>query len=255
MTVTDFTGKHAVVTGAASGIGRATALELAALGAVLSILDLDSKGLAATAEMARSAGTTVKTYQLDVSDPTAVAATMKNVEADTSSPEFVVNGAGVFFSGPVEDIGDEPLLRCFAINTFGVVHVCRALLPGMMARGSGAIVNISSLHAQNGQPNASLYAAAKGAVMAFTKSLAREKARYGIRANIVAPGPIDTPFWRGAMVTDDADAVIAQRIKTIPLGRLGQPHDVAKVIVFLLSPAAAYMTGQVATVGGGEIMP
>jgi NAD(P)-dependent dehydrogenase (short-subunit alcohol dehydrogenase family) len=255
MTVTDFSNKHAVVTGAGSGIGRATALELATLGAVLSIFDRDPNGLAATAELARNAGATVKTYQLDVSDSAAVAATMKTVEAETGSSELVVNGAGAFFSSPVEAIDDESLLRCFAINTFGVIHVCRALLPGMMARGSGAIVNISSLHAQNGQPNASLYAAAKGAVMAFTKSLAREKARHGIRANIVAPGPIDTPFWRGAMVTDDADAAIAQRVKTIPLGRLGEPQDVAKVIVFLLSPAAAYMTGQVVTVGGGEIMP
>jgi 2-hydroxycyclohexanecarboxyl-CoA dehydrogenase len=112
-----------------------------------------------------------------------------------------------------------------------------------LKRGSGAIVNISSLHAQNGQANAPLYAAAKGAVMAFTKSLAREEAGNGIRANMVAPGPIDTPFWRKAMVGDDADVVIGKRVKSITLGRLGQPEDVAKVIVFLLSSPAAYMTG------------
>ena len=166
-----------------------------------------------------------------------------------------MNGAGAFFSGPIETLDDETWQRCFAINAFGVFYVCRALLPGMMKRRQGVIVNISSLHAQNGQPNASLYAAAKGAVMAFTKSLAREKASFGIRANMVAPGPIDTPFWRNAMVTDNLDTVIAQRVKTIPLGRLGQPEDVAKVIVFLLSSSSAYMTGQVVTVGGGEIMP
>jgi NAD(P)-dependent dehydrogenase (short-subunit alcohol dehydrogenase family) len=104
-----------------------------------------------------------------------------------------------------------------------------------LKRGSGAIVNISSLHAQNGQANASLYAAAKGAVIAFTKSLAREKAGNGIRAKLVAPGPIDTPFWRKAMVGDDPDAVIGKRVMNIPLGRLGQLEDVAKVIVFLRS--------------------
>jgi NAD(P)-dependent dehydrogenase (short-subunit alcohol dehydrogenase family) len=255
MTVSDFASNHALVTGAASGIGRATALELAQLGAALTILDRDLDGLAATADAVRRAGATVRPHTLDVSNAAAVSRTMAAIEAETGSPEFVVNGAGVFFSGAIESIEDDTLQRCFAINAFGVVHVCRALLPGMMARGNGAIVNISSLHAQNGQPNASLYAAAKGAVMAFTKSLAREKARHGIRANVVAPGPIDTPFWRGAMVTDDPVAVIAQRVKTIPLGRLGQPQDVARVIVFLLSPAAAYMTGQVVTIGGGEIMP
>jgi NAD(P)-dependent dehydrogenase (short-subunit alcohol dehydrogenase family) len=120
-----------------------------------------------------------------------------------------------------------------------------------LKRGSGAIVNISSVHAQIGQANASLYAAPKGAGMAFTKLLAREKAGNGIRADMVAPGPIDTPFWRKAMVGDDADAVIGRRVRSIPLGRLGQPEDV----VFLPSSSAAYMTGQVVTIGGGEIMP
>ena len=242
-------------TGAASGIARATALELARLGATLTILDRDAKGLGATAAMIERSGAKARTYELDVSDPAAVTAIMKAVENEVGGPEFLVNGAGVFFSGPIEALSDEAWQNCFAINAFGVFYVCRALLPGMMQRRRGAIVNISSLHAQNGQPNASLYAAAKGAVMAFTKSLAREKAQYGIRANVVAPGPIDTPFWRGAMVADDADAVIAQRVKTILLGRLGRPEDVAKAIVFLLSPASDYMTGQVLTIGGGEIMP
>jgi NAD(P)-dependent dehydrogenase (short-subunit alcohol dehydrogenase family) len=253
--VSDFLGKHAVVTGCGSGIGRATVMELAAAGAVLTLLDRDAVGLERTFAMAREAGASVTSHRLDVSDSAAVNATAARIENDRGAPDFLVNGAGAFFSGPIETLSDDVWQKCFAVNAFGVFYMCRALLPGMMKRGSGAIVTISSLHAQNGQPNAALYAAAKGAVMAFTKSLAREKAASGIRANIVAPGPIDTPFWRGAMVTDDADAVIAQRVRSIPLGRLGQPEDVAKVIAFLLSPASAYMTGQVVTVGGGEIMP
>jgi NAD(P)-dependent dehydrogenase (short-subunit alcohol dehydrogenase family) len=254
--VNEFANKHALVTGAASGIGRATVLELAALGAQLTILDRNEQGLADTAGMARQAGAArVSTYGLDVSDSAAVTTMMDKIEAEFGSPGFLVNGAGAFFSGAIETIDDDTWQRCFSVNAFGVFYVCRALLPGMMKQGRGVIVNISSLHAQNGQPNASLYAAAKGAVMAFTKSLAREKAAHGIRANMVAPGPIDTPFWRNAMVTDDPDAVIAQRVKSIPLGRLGQPEDVAKTIVFLLSSSSAYMTGQVVTIGGGEIMP
>ena len=253
--MSEFTGKHALVTGAASGIGRATAMELAQLGAILTILDRDAKALAETAAMTERAGAKAKAFELDVSDSSAVNETMKRIEGEAGTPDLLVNGAGAFFSGPIETLTDEIWQRCFAVNAFGVFYMCRALLPGMMKRVRGTIVNISSLHAQNGQANASLYAASKGAVMAFTKSLAREKAANGIRANMVAPGPIDTPFWRRAMVGDDADAVIAQRVKTIPLGRLGQPEDVAKVIVFLLSSSSAYMTGQVVTVGGGEIMP
>lgn len=252
----DFADKHALITGAASGIGRATVLELAALGAQLTILDRNEQGLSDTADMARQAGArAVATRKLDVSDSAAVTTVMSDIEAEFGGPDYLVNGAGAFFSGAIETIDDDTWQRCFSINAFGVFYVCRALLPGMMKRRRGVIVNISSLHAQNGQPNASLYAASKGAVMAFTKSLAREKAAHGIRANMVAPGPIDTPFWRNAMVTDDPDAVIAQRVKSIPLGRLGQPDDVARVIVFLLSSSSAYMTGQVVTIGGGEIMP
>ena len=251
----EFVGKHAVVTGAGSGIGRSTVMELVALGAAVTIVDRDLAGLDQTAAMAKEKGATFRQYQLDVSDSSAVNKTVTRIEREYGAPDYLVNGAGSFFSGPIETLSDEMWQQCFAVNAFGVFYVCRALLPEMMKRGKGAIVNISSLHAQNGQPNASLYAASKGAVMAFTKSLAREKARSGIRANVVAPGPIDTPFWRRAMVGDDADAVIAERVKSIPLGRLGRPEDVAKVIVFLLSSSSAYMTGQVVTVGGGEIMP
>ncbi len=253
--VNEFAGRHAMVTGAGSGIGRATVKELAERGAVLTILDRDPDGLERTAAMASGLGAKVRSSILDVSDSVAVGETVSRIERDAGVPDYLVNGAGKFFSGSIEELTDEMWRECFAINASGVFHMCRAVLPGMTKRGSGAIVTISSLHAQNGQPNASLYAASKGAVMAFTKSLAREKAANGIRANIVAPGPIDTPFWRGAMVSDNADAVIAQRVRTIPLGRLGQPEDVARVIVFLLSQASAYMTGQVVTVGGGEIMP
>ena len=251
----EFKGRHALVTGAASGIGRATALALAKYGANLTILDLNPKGLEDTAAQVAREGVTIVALPLDVSDPAAVSATMRKVEETSGTPDYLVNAAGAFFAGPIEEISDEVLLKCFSINAFGAVYMCRALLPGMSRRGSGVIVNISSLHAQNGQPGASLYAAAKGAVMGFTKSLAREKGASGIRANAVAPGPIDTPFWRNAMVGDDAEAAIARRVKSIPLGRLGRPEDVAAVIVFLLSSASAYMTGQVVTVGGGEIMP
>jgi len=253
--VNDFRNKHALVTGAASGIGRATALELANQGAALSLIDRDEVGLGETETMVSRQGVRAKSFLLDVTDKKLVSAILANVESTFGTPDYLVNTAGIFCPGAIETVKDDAIQKCFSVNAFAVFYICATLVPGMMRRGSGSIVNISSLHAQNGQPHAAYYAASKGAVIAFTKSLAREKAHNGIRANVVAPGPIDTPFWRKDMVGDDADAAIQQRVKCIPLGRLGQPIDVARVTVFLLSSWASYMTGQVVTVGGGEIMP
>jgi NAD(P)-dependent dehydrogenase (short-subunit alcohol dehydrogenase family) len=132
--------------------------------------------------------------------------------------------------------------------------LCRAVLPGMMERRAGAIVNMSSLHALNGQIGSAHYAASKAAVLGWTRSLAREKGPLGIRVNAVAPGPIDTRFWRGTMTEDDYQTAKAGRVATIPLGRLGQAHEVAETIVFLLGSGAAFITGQVISIGGGEIM-
>ena len=154
----------------------------------------------------------------------------------------------------MEDIADEDWARMFAVHVNGTFYTCRAALPGMIAARSGAIVNMSSLHAVRGQANAAHYAAAKGAIIGLTKSIAREKGPLGIRANAVAPGPIDTPLWRGAVPPDEIDAVMAKRSEVIPMGRLGAPAEVAQTIVHLLGPAASYITGQVVTIDGGESM-
>ena len=249
----EFQGRGAFVTGAGGGIGRATVLELARRGVVVTAADLDAAGLADTRREAAALGRDVATEIMDVTDPAQVARVVERAEAATPL-QFLVTAAGVYGTGAVEKLSDAAWRRCMEVNAYGVFHVCRSALPGMVRRRSGAIVNMSSLHAQNGQAGASHYAASKAAVIGFTKSLAREKGGLNIRANCVSPGPIDTKLWRGGKTGDELARVMAQRAAAIPLGRIGQPDDVAGVIVFLLSSAAAFVTGQVIPVGGGEIM-
>lgn len=245
-------GRQAFVTGAAGGIGRATVLDLVRQGVAVVAADRNADDLSRTVAAAGAPGS-VTACPLDVTDSAAVTAAIAAAEED-GGIDFLVNAAGVFGSYAVESISDDEWTRVFAVNANGVFHTCRAALPGMMRRGSGAIVNMSSLHAQNGQAGAAHYAASKAAVIGFTKSIAREKGPSGIRANCVAPGPIDTSFWRGDKSGEVLASAMRERVRSIPLGRLGDPEDVASVIVFLLSSGAAYVTGQVVPIGGGEIM-
>ena len=168
--------------------------------------------------------------------------------------DSLVNIAGIYEVAKLEDIADDAWARMFAVHVNGTFYCCRAVLPGMIAAQAGAIVNMSSLHALRGQANAAHYAAAKGAIIGFTRSIAREKGKLGIRANAVAPGPIDTPLWRNAVPADEIEAMMAKRSEVIPIGRLGQPAEVAQTIVYLLGPAASYITGQVVAIDGGETM-
>ena len=142
----------------------------------------------------------------------------------------------------------------FRVHVFGMHSVTRSVLTGMLDRGAGNIVNVTSIHAVRGQSLTAHYSAAKGAILAYTKSLAREKSPLGIRVNAVAPGPIDTPLWRGDLAEDEIAEKIAQRSKIIPMDRLGTADEVAAGIVFLLSPGASYLTGHIMTIDGGEVM-
>jgi NAD(P)-dependent dehydrogenase (short-subunit alcohol dehydrogenase family) len=250
----EFSGSWGLVTGAGSGIGRATAAELASLGANLVLADIAPSGAEDLAHEISARGGKVETIRLDVGDFEKVQSEIGRASRSAGGFRYVVNAAGISGSAPIEALTPDEIERVFRVNVFGTMYVCSTVLPDMMAAQRGSIVNISSLHAQNGQANAANYAASKGAIIGLTKSIAREKAPYGIRANAVAPGPIDTPLWRAAQRGPDVEAAIARRIRSIPLGRLGTPQDVAGAIVFLLGPASAYITGQVIPVGGGEIM-
>lgn len=247
-------GRVAFVTGGGSGMGRETARLLGEAGVRVAVCDRDGAAARETARIVEDAGGTARVEEADVSDSGAVNRAVA-AAADAFGPiEMLVNVAGIYQVAAVEDIADEDWAHMFAIHVDGTFHTCRAVMPGMIAARAGAIVNMSSLHAIRGQANAAHYAAAKGAIIGLTKSIAREKGPLGIRANAVAPGPIDTPLWRGAVPPDEIDAVMAKRSEIIPIGRLGEPVEVAQTIVHLLSPAASYITGQVVTIDGGESM-
>ena len=247
-------GRVALVTGGGGGMGRETALLLAGAGARVAVCDIDGDAAARTGAEIEAAGGVAWAGAADVSVSREVDRAVAEAAAALGPIDALANNAGIYRVAALEDIGDEDWARMFAVHAGGTFHCCRAVLPGMAATKAGAIVNMSSLHALRGQANAAHYAAAKGAVIGLTKSIAREKGRLGIRANAVAPGPIDTPLWRGAVPPEELDAVMASRAEVIPVGRLGRAEEVARTIVYLLSPAASYITGQVVAIDGGEVM-
>ena len=257
--MTESPGNHptrgvAFITGAGGGIGGATAERLAENGVHVAVADLDAGLAEAVADRIVSAGGTAQALTLDVTDSGQVAASVTAAEAALGPIDYLVNTAGIFQWTNAEDISDADFESMFRVHVFGMHAVTRAVLTGMQARKAGAIVNVTSIHAIRGQSLTAHYSAAKGAILAYTKSLAREKSPLGIRVNAVAPGPIDTPLWRGELAEDEIAEKMAQRSTVIPMDRLGTADEVAASIVFLLSPGASYLTGHIMTIDGGEVM-
>ena len=252
----EMAGKWALVTGAASGIGRETAVQLAAAGVNLVLADIAVESSDDVTGIESLPGQQIRTIKLDVADCARVREVVGETSREVGGFDYLVHAAGIPGRGPIESLDAAIIQKVFSINTFGFMYLCMAALPDMTKNRRGAIVSIASHIAQNGQANFSNYAASKGALIGFTMSLAREKAPVGIRVNCVAPGPIDTALWRAGVIAQkrDVDSAIAERAQRIPLGRLGSPSDVAGVIVFLLGPAAAHITGQTIPVNGGEVM-
>jgi len=257
--MTESAGNHptsgvAFITGAGGGIGGATAERLAENGVHVAVADLDAGLAEAVADRIVSAGGTAQALTLDVTDSGQVAASVTAAEAALGPIDYLVNTAGIFQWANAEDISDADFESMFRVHVFGMHAVTRAVLTGMQARKAGAIVNVTSIHAIRGQSLTAHYSAAKGAILAYTKSLAREKSPLGIRVNAVAPGPIDTPLWRGELPEDEIAEKMTQRSTVIPMNRLGTADEVAAGIVFLLSPGASYLTGHIMTIDGGEVM-
>jgi NAD(P)-dependent dehydrogenase (short-subunit alcohol dehydrogenase family) len=239
-------GRRVLVTGAASGIGRATAQRLAAEGAVVACLDRDEAGLRAVVD---DLGAAARPYGLDLLERDAVAPTVARVVADLGGLDAVCNIAAVAgFRLDVEQTLED-WDRILGVNLTGTWLVCQAALPALIA-SRGAIVNTTSTAATNGTPYQTAYATSKGGVISLTRSLAVNHAGAGVRANCVAPGPIDTPIVAQYSLPEGADPSILGMI--MPFGTMGTAADVASVFAFLVSDDARHVNGHVLKVDGGQ---
>jgi 2-hydroxycyclohexanecarboxyl-CoA dehydrogenase len=236
----------AIVTGAGQGIGRAIADKLAAAGATVVVTDLDEASAKQTAAGLPGA----VAIRADVTDRQDVQAAVDRVMQQFGRVDVLVNNAGWDKASPFVDSDPADWDRAIAVNLYGVLHTCRAVLPIMAGQGGGAVVNLGSDAGRVGSSGEAVYSAAKGGVIAFTKSLAREMARHQVRVNCVCPGPTDTALFASFAGPKLREALT----KAIPFRRLGQPADVANVVAFLASDQAAFVTGQTISVSGGLTM-
>ncbi len=250
--ITRLSGKVAIVTGAAQGIGRAIAMRLAEEGARVAIADINDAGAAKTAEEIRAAGGQAIAVKLDVTSLEQAVAAMERVEREVGPIDILVNNAGWDKVEPFVENTPEMWDRVIAINFRGPLNCCKAVIPGMQARGSGKIVTISSDAGRVGSMGEAVYAGCKAGLIGFSKTLARELARNHINVNVVCPGPTDTALLKSAMA--DRPGVLDAMAKSIPMRRLGQPQDLAGAVAFFASPDSDYATGQVLSISGGLTM-
>jgi 2-hydroxycyclohexanecarboxyl-CoA dehydrogenase len=250
--ITRLEGKVAIVTGAAQGIGRAIAMRIAAEGAAVAVADIQADKAESTAAEIRAAGGKAIAVGLDVSRLDDAIAAADRVERELGPIDILVNNAGWDKVEPFLDNTPETWDRVIAINFRGPINCCKAVAARMQSRKRGKIVSISSDAARVGSTGEAVYAGCKAGIIGFSKTLARELARYQINVNVVCPGPTETQLLRDAMA--GREGVLDAMARGIPFRRLGKPEDLAGAVAFLASPDADFVTGQVLSVSGGLTM-
>ena len=253
-------GAIAVVTGAAQGLGLGTVEQLARDGATAIIADLQLDKARTAATQLQQQGLKVEAAQLDVTDSTAVNAFFKDLAAARGRLDILVNNAGVGQQvGPIVEMSDQEWDRVMSVTLTGAFYCCRAAGGVMEDQESGCIVNISSINGQSPAALVAAYNVAKAGIISLTETLALELAAYGVRVNAVCPGPVYTDFNKSNMAQrcqtlNITEEEMIERIRNaIPLGRWGEPFDIARGVAFLCSPAAAWITGEVLRVSGGLV--
>ncbi len=244
-------GRRVILTGGASGIGRAAAIRLAAEGCIVGIFDLNGPGARETAAQCPGA----RAYQVDIADRDQVTAAMQDFEAACGPTEGLANVAG--WDVPINFLDTDEAFwdKVTRINMRGPLVMHHVVTRGMAQRGFGRVVNVASDAGRVGSSGEGVYSFCKGGLIAFTKTLARELARRGVTLNVLCPGPTDTPLFDGFIASSPSGAKIGEAMaRAIPLRRIGQPDDYAGMIAFLLSDDSAYMTGQTVSVSGGLTM-
>jgi 2-hydroxycyclohexanecarboxyl-CoA dehydrogenase len=246
-------GRVALVTGGGGGIGAAVAAALAADGTAVAVADLRIAAAQEAVDRITAAGGRAVAIQIDVTEGGAVHDAITRTERDLGAVEILVNNAGWDELRPFVETDEEFWDRVIAINLKGCLHTTRALLPGMVERGFGRIVNIASDAGRVGSSMESVYSGAKGGVIAFTKTIAREAARAGVTANVVCPGPTRTPLLE-QMTAEGGEKLVDALVRAVPMRRLGDPSDVAAAVAFFASDRAGFITGQTLSVSGGMTM-
>ncbi len=247
-------GRMAIVTGAGGGIGRAIALRLAQQGCRVGVFDIDAAGADGTAGLIRADGGTAAVATGSVARRGDVDRGAAALAKALGAADILVNNAGILRTAPFLDITDEAWRDTFGVNLDGAFHFCQAVLPAMVERCRGTIVNVASFAGKKGLPNHAAYSASKFALIGLTQCLAGEMGKHGIRVNAVCPGIIvDTAMRDVAEASAKAEGrpALEARAQAIPLRRTGVPDDIAGVVAFLASDEAAYMTGQAINVTGG----
>ena len=253
-------GQVAIVTGAGRGIGRATALELARLGADVVVAELDQGAAKRTADEVTAIGRRGVGVPTNVTSRADLRAMVDRTLAELGRIDILVNNAGIYRAAAPLDVTEEHWDAIMNINAKAVFFASQAVLPAMIAQRRGAIVSLASMAGKIGNKNNLPYNASKAAVISMTKSLALAHAGDGIRVNCVCPGFVETDMWsvvsreQGKLMGLAPEEFTRQRAAQVPLGRMERPEDVANVIAFLASPRAGYMTGQAISVDGGLVM-